>query len=113
MPQMPLSTRIEEYGQYFQVKGDFGDTFLIQVRWDSSVSLFLVDGVIHEHLDEFEDLPSLLKIYPGFSIINPVNANERYLPSYMRQPNEKQMSKKYPSGGWLPLGSVGAPVEKQ
>jgi hypothetical protein len=111
MPSLPLSTRLTDYGSFQIVQGDFGDQFLLLTRWDAAVSLYQVKEGTMEFIEVYDTLNELLTAYPGFSIINPSNANERYLPSYLKYPVEKhegRISKKYAcetrSGGWLPVG---------
>ena len=96
----PLSTRLINYGFFQVVQGDYGDRFLILTRWDSSIMLYQDKGEVVSFIEVYDSIPDLLKEYPGFEIIDPSNANERYLPGY-----EKQSQKV-----WLPVGTV---VEKQ
>lgn len=82
-----MSTRIESYGMFNLVSGDFGDRFLVLTHWDSSCMLFSVsdDGLV-TFIDEYVSLKHLVEKQPGFGIIDPNNANERYLPTYCGKP---------------------------
>ena len=83
----PMSTRIESNGMFYLVSGDYSDRFLVLTHWDSKCMLFAVsdDGVI-TYIDEYASLKHLVEKQPGFGIIDPSNANERYLPTYCVKP---------------------------
>lgn len=83
----PMSTRVESYGMFHLVSGDFNDRFLILTHWDNSTMLFSVsdEGII-SYIDEYLSLKHLVEKQPGFGIIDPSNANERYLPNYCVKP---------------------------
>jgi glutathione peroxidase-family protein len=82
MPNVPLSTRIKDYGIWQSVSGDFGDEFLVLLRWDGSVIVYVITSTGMDFFEAYESLPGLVKKYPGFEILNPENANERYLPDF-------------------------------
>jgi hypothetical protein len=77
---VPLSTRIQGYGQFFEVSGDFGDVFFIRINWDSKIMLYANNDEGMVFIRSYDSLPQLFQDQPGFSIISPQNANERYLP---------------------------------